>query len=90
MVDLWTDFWLRETATGQQVAQLHERYMIIIIIIIIIILEKYSKPRFKKFRSEETESNAEGRRDRHDENNSLFAILRNRLKKTLLHGLVHE
>jgi len=27
MVDLWRDFWIRETGTGQQVAQLHERYM---------------------------------------------------------------
>jgi len=38
MLDLWRDFWIRETGTGQQVAQLHERYIIIIIIIIIIIL----------------------------------------------------
>jgi len=27
MVDLWRDFWIRETGTGQQVTQLHERYM---------------------------------------------------------------
>ena len=27
MLDLGRDFWLRETGTGQQVAQLHERYM---------------------------------------------------------------
>ena len=27
MVDLWRDFWIRETRTGQQVAQLHARYM---------------------------------------------------------------
>ena len=27
MVDLWRDFWIRETGTGQQVAQLHESYM---------------------------------------------------------------
>jgi len=27
MVDLSRDFWIRETGTGQQVAQLHERYM---------------------------------------------------------------
>jgi len=25
MVDLWRDFWIRETGTGQQVAQLHDR-----------------------------------------------------------------
>jgi len=41
MVDLSRDFWIRETGTGQQVAELHDRYMIIIItttITIIIIL----------------------------------------------------
>ena len=27
MVDLWRDFWIRETRMGQQVALLHERYM---------------------------------------------------------------
>ena len=26
MADLWRDFWIRETRTGQQVAQLHDRY----------------------------------------------------------------
>ena len=26
MVDLWRDFWMRETGTGQQEAQLHEIY----------------------------------------------------------------
>jgi len=26
MVNLWRDFWKRETGTGQQVVQLHERY----------------------------------------------------------------
>ena len=26
IVDLWRDFWILETGTGQQVAQLHERY----------------------------------------------------------------
>jgi len=34
VVDLWRDFWIRETGMGQQVAQLHERYMMMIIIII--------------------------------------------------------
>ena len=29
MVDLRRDFWIRETGTGQQVAQLHGRYMMI-------------------------------------------------------------
>ena len=36
MIDLWRDFWIRETGTGQQVAQLRERYIMIIIIIIIM------------------------------------------------------
>jgi hypothetical protein len=27
MADLRRDFWIRETGTGQQVAQLHDRYM---------------------------------------------------------------
>ena len=26
MGDFWRDFWLRETGTGQQVAQLYDRY----------------------------------------------------------------
>jgi len=26
MADLWRDFWIRETRTGSQVAQLHDRY----------------------------------------------------------------
>ena len=26
MLDFWRDFWLRETGTGQQVVQRHERY----------------------------------------------------------------
>ena len=37
MVDLWSGFWIRETGTGQEVAQIHDRYMIIIMIIIIIV-----------------------------------------------------
>ena len=31
MADLWRDFWIRETGTGQQVAQLHNRYMMMMI-----------------------------------------------------------
>ena len=27
MAHFWRDFWIRETGTGQQVAQLHDRYM---------------------------------------------------------------
>ena len=36
MVDIWRDFWIRETGTGQQVAQIHDRYMMIIIMMIMI------------------------------------------------------
>ena len=32
MTDLWRDFWIRETGTGQQVAQLHDRYMMMMMI----------------------------------------------------------
>jgi len=34
MVDLWRDFWVCETRKGQQVAQLHERYMMMMMVII--------------------------------------------------------
>jgi len=33
--DLRRDFWIRETGMGQQVAQLHDRYMMMMIHIII-------------------------------------------------------
>jgi hypothetical protein len=33
MVDLWRDFWIRVTGTGQQVAQLHDRYMMMMMMI---------------------------------------------------------
>ena len=32
MADLLRDFWIRETGTGQQVAQLHDRYMMMTMI----------------------------------------------------------
>jgi len=31
MADLWGDFWERETGTGQQVAQIHDGYMMMMI-----------------------------------------------------------
>jgi len=34
MVDLWRDFWLRETGTGEQVAQLRDRYMMMMMMMI--------------------------------------------------------
>jgi len=33
MADLWKGFWTRETGTGQQVAQLHDRYMMMMMTI---------------------------------------------------------
>ena len=35
MEDLQRDFWIRETGTGQRVAQLHERYMMMMMMMII-------------------------------------------------------
>jgi len=40
MVDLWRDFWIRETGTGQQVAQLHERYMMIMMMMMMMMTMK--------------------------------------------------
>ena len=40
MVNLWRDFWIRETGTGQQVAQLRDRHMMTMMVMMI----KY--PRF--------------------------------------------
>ena len=34
MVDLSIDFWIRETGTGQQVAQLHDRLMMMMMMMI--------------------------------------------------------
>ena len=31
MADFWRDFWIRETRMGQQVAQLRDRYMMMMI-----------------------------------------------------------
>ena len=36
MVDLWGDFWIRETGTGQQVAQLHDRYMMMMMMMMMM------------------------------------------------------
>ena len=38
MVDLWRDFWIRETGTGQQVAQLHDRYMMMMMMMMMLIM----------------------------------------------------
>ena len=36
MVELLRDFWLRETGTGQQVAQLYERYMMMMMMMMMM------------------------------------------------------
>ena len=36
MVELWRDFWIRETGTGQLVAQLHERYIMMMMMVIMM------------------------------------------------------
>jgi hypothetical protein len=38
MADLRRDFWIRETGTGQKVAQIHDRYMVTIIMMIMIMI----------------------------------------------------
>ena len=34
MADLWRDFWIHETGMGQQVAQLHDKYMMMMMMIL--------------------------------------------------------
>jgi len=41
MVDIWRYFWIRETGTGQQVAQLHDRYMMMMMKMIVIFTYRY-------------------------------------------------
>ena len=36
MAGLWRDFWIRETGTGQQVAQLHDRYMMMMMMMMMM------------------------------------------------------
>jgi len=38
MADFWRDFWIRETGTGQQVAQLHVRYMMMMLMMMMVYL----------------------------------------------------
>jgi len=41
MADLSRDFWIRETGTGQQVAQLHDRYMMMMMMMMGIKVIRY-------------------------------------------------
>ena len=36
MADLSRDFWIRETGTGQQVAQIHDRYMMMMMMMMMM------------------------------------------------------
>jgi len=38
MADLLRDFWIREAGTGQQVAQLHDRYIMMIMMIMVMMM----------------------------------------------------
>jgi hypothetical protein len=38
MADLSRDFWIRETGTGQQVAQLHDRYMMVMVMMMMMMM----------------------------------------------------
>jgi len=38
MVYFWRNFWIRETGTGQQVAQLHERYMMMMMMMMMMMV----------------------------------------------------
>ena len=44
MVELWRDFWIRETGTGQQVTQLHERRMMMKMMTIMMTCNVYEDP----------------------------------------------
>jgi len=39
MVDFWRDFWIRATGTSQQVAQLHDRYMMMMMMVMVMIMK---------------------------------------------------
>jgi hypothetical protein len=50
MADLCRDFWMRETGMGQQVAQLHDRYMMMMMTFYAIAsLRAYPDTHDKKF-----------------------------------------
>ena len=40
MVELCRDFWIRETGTGQQVTQLHDRYIMMMMMMMMMFLIK--------------------------------------------------
>ena len=39
MVDFWKDFWVCETGMGQQVAQLHDRYMLMMMMMMVVVVK---------------------------------------------------
>jgi len=40
MIVLSREFWIRETGTGQQVAQLHERYMMMMMMMMMMMITR--------------------------------------------------
>jgi hypothetical protein len=42
VADLWRDFWIRETRMGQQVAQLHDRHMMMMIMFCVYDVKKWT------------------------------------------------
>jgi len=76
----WTErrnhFWISETRTGQQVSQLHNRYMIMMMMMVMMMMMM-----MMKIRSLGTElSHGEGETDRDDEGNSRYLQFGNAAK----------
>ena len=40
MADFWRGFWIRDTGTGQQVAQLHDRYMMMMMMMMMCLMHR--------------------------------------------------
>jgi low temperature requirement protein LtrA len=38
MAELFRDFWIRETGTGQQVAHLHDRYIMMMMMVMMVMM----------------------------------------------------
>jgi hypothetical protein len=38
MADLRREFWMHETGTGQQVAQLHNRYVVLVVVVVVVVV----------------------------------------------------
>jgi hypothetical protein len=47
MADLSRDFWMRESGSGQQVAQLHDRYMMLMMMLLYNYITMYGVKQIK-------------------------------------------